>query len=73
MSDVREQIEALVEQRQLCWKNGRSTHAVENELQKAYDTLRRSQAAGLYGSMEEITRRARVERQLEMLMSDTDD
>lgn len=69
MSEIRDHIESLVAKRQACWREGTPATSVEEELAKAYDKLRRSQAAGLHGSPDEILRQARVERQLEKLMS----
>ena len=68
MSEIRDHIETLVAKRQECWRAGTPATSVEEELTKAYDSLRRSQAAGLHGTPDEILRQARVERQLEMLM-----
>lgn len=72
MSEIRDHIESLVAKRQECWREGTPATSVEEELAKAYDELRRSKAAGLHGSPDEILRQARVERQLEMLMGSDD-
>lgn len=71
--EIHDQIEALVKQRQELWRAGQPTASVEQKLDLAYDEMRRSRAAGLHGSTAEITRRARVELQLEKLMSGEED
>jgi hypothetical protein len=60
-------IEDLTKQRQRAWSLGIGAADLTTQLERLYDRLRRERAAQVNGTTAEITRRARIERELERL------
>lgn len=63
-------IEALTDERSFRRRTKRPVNGIQEELDSTWDELRRARAARVYGTSEEIARRARVEREIEKLMGD---
>lgn len=67
---LKQRIEQLTEQRQLCWRRGLPVNGIAAELEECWAELRRIQAEERYGTAAEIVARARVERELEKIAVD---
>jgi hypothetical protein len=63
-------IETLNEERSVRRRTRKPVNGIQEELDATWDQLRRARAAAVYGTSEEIARRARVEREIEKLMGD---
>ena len=64
---TQELIDDLTELRSERWRLGLPAGELSQQLDDAYDRLRRERAAAINGSAVEIAKRARVERELEKL------
>lgn len=69
---IEEEIELKVEERHRAWRSGDSARSteLEGEIHSLYGELRVARAQEQNGHRDMIVRRARIERELEKLMSD---
>ena len=63
-------IESLTEERRLRYATRKQVNGIAEELDEAWAQLRMARAAQVNGSIEQIHQQARVERELEKLMTD---
>jgi hypothetical protein len=70
---ARTRIDELVEQRRQAWAAGQPAATLEKQLHEAWDQHRAEVAATRNGSTAAIIARARIERELEKLMTGEDE
>lgn len=68
--EVRLHIEALVEERRQRYAKRKPVNGIAEEIDAAWQRLRELQAVQQHGPTDKILSRARVERELEKLMSE---
>lgn len=67
---IEQLIDQLTEERRLAWRRGEPARALTALIDEAWADLRRSRAESQHGITADIIQRARVERELEKLMTD---
>jgi hypothetical protein len=63
-------IEALTDERRVRWQQGLPAGPITDQINAAWDELRRMRAVQQHGTTESIVQRARIERELEKLMAE---
>jgi hypothetical protein len=70
IEELETHIEVLTEERRRRYAHRQPANGIAKELEQTWEELRRARAISVNGSYEEIHQRARVERELEKLMTD---